>query len=105
MIRRPPRSTLFPYTTLFRSLFLCHIGEADSAHREGLRMYTQGLDSLGKESVHVGSADTAALEARFQGRIDADDKIEPKDWMPQAYRHTLIPQISQHAQSEIVVML
>ena len=42
-------------------------------------MYTQGLDSLGKESVHVGSADTAALEARFQGRVDADDKIEPKE--------------------------
>jgi len=68
-------------------------------------MYTQGLDSLGKESLHVGSADTAALEARFQARIDADDKIEPKDWMPDAYRHTLIRQISQHAHSEIVGML
>jgi len=68
-------------------------------------MYTQGLDSLGKESLHVGSADTAALETRFQARIDADDKIEPKDWMPDAYRHTLIRQISQHAHSEIVGML
>jgi len=68
-------------------------------------VYTQGLDSLGKEALHVSAADTAALEARFQARVDADDKIEPKDWMPDAYRHTLIRQISQHAHSEIVGML
>ena len=67
-------------------------------------MYTQGLDSLGKEASHVAS-DASALEARFQARVDADEKIEPKDWMPDAYRHTLIRQISQHAHSEIVGML
>ena len=37
--------------------------------------------------------------------MDADEKIEPKDWMPEAYRQTLIRQISQHAHSEIVGML
>ncbi len=68
-------------------------------------MYTQGLDSLGKESLHVASADTATLEARFQAKIDSDEKIEPKDWMPEAYRNTLLRQISQHAHSEIVGML
>ncbi len=68
-------------------------------------MYTQGLDSLGKECLHTGTADTTALEARFQSRIDADEKIEPKDWMPDAYRQTLVRQISQHAHSEIVGML
>ena len=68
-------------------------------------MYTQGLDSLGKECLHQESSDGTALEARFQGKIDADEKIEPKDWMPDAYRHTLIRQISQHAHSEIVGML
>ena len=68
-------------------------------------MYTQGLDSLGKECLHEEDVDSAALEARFQGKIDADEKIEPKDWMPDAYRHTLIRQISQHAHSEIVGML
>src|SRR5215467_6469730 len=68
-------------------------------------MYTQGLDSLGKDCVHRESADTAALESRFQARVDADEKIEPKDWMPEAYRQTLIRQISQHAHSEIVGML
>lgn len=42
---------------------------------------------------------------QFQARIDADVRIEPKDWMPDAYRKTLIRQISQHAHSEIVGML
>src|SRR5579884_896595 len=41
----------------------------------------------------------------FQERIDAGIKIEPKDWMPDEYRKTLIRQISQHAHSEIVGML
>jgi len=68
-------------------------------------MYTQALDSLGKDCLADGSADTAALEARFLERVDADEKIEPKDWMPEAYRQTLIRQISQHAHSEIVGML
>jgi ring-1,2-phenylacetyl-CoA epoxidase subunit PaaA len=68
-------------------------------------MYTQGLDQLGKEHLHTASADAGALEARFQAKIDADEKIEPKDWMPDAYRQTLVRQISQHAHSEIVGML
>ncbi len=42
---------------------------------------------------------------KFQAKIDAEIKIEPKDWMPDAYRKTLIRQISQHAHSEIVGML
>ncbi|MEY4203791.1 MAG: hypothetical protein RL013_1494 [Bacteroidota bacterium] len=46
-----------------------------------------------------------SLEERFQARIDAEQKIEPKDWMPEAYRKTLIRQISQHAHSEVVGML
>ncbi|TGE29693.1 1,2-phenylacetyl-CoA epoxidase subunit PaaA [Hymenobacter metallicola] len=45
------------------------------------------------------------LEEQFQARIDADIRIEPKDWMPDAYRKTLIRQISQHAHSELVGML
>ncbi|WBA41222.1 1,2-phenylacetyl-CoA epoxidase subunit PaaA [Hymenobacter canadensis] len=44
-------------------------------------------------------------EEQFQARIDADVRIEPKDWMPEAYRKTLIRQISQHAHSELVGML
>lgn len=45
------------------------------------------------------------LEAKFQAHVDNEGKIEPRDWMPDAYRKTLIRQISQHAHSEIVGML
>ncbi|GJM32351.1 MAG: phenylacetate-CoA oxygenase subunit PaaA [Saprospiraceae bacterium] len=48
---------------------------------------------------------THDLEQIFQERIDAEIKIEAKEWMPDAYRKTLIRQISQHAHSEIVGML
>lgn len=65
-------------------------------------MYTQGLDQAGKEK--QASADTADQLAAFQKRIDAEEKIEAKDWMPEAYRRTLIRQISQHAHSEVIGM-
>src|SRR5947208_596307 len=45
------------------------------------------------------------FEINFQEKIDKEIKIEPKDSMPDAYRKTLIRQISQHAHSEIVGML
>lgn len=45
------------------------------------------------------------FEKIFQDKIDADIRIEPKDWMPDAYRKTLVRQMSQHAHSEIVGML
>jgi len=45
------------------------------------------------------------LENRFEERIANDEKIEPKDWMPEKYRKMNIRQISQHAHSEIVGML
>lgn len=48
---------------------------------------------------------TELLEQEFQAKVDAELKIEPRDWMPEKYRHTLIRQISQHAHSEIVGML
>ena len=65
-------------------------------------MYTQGLNTV---DAHSASPKDAENEARFQSRIDTDEKIEPNDWMPAAYRRTLIRQISQHAHSEIVGML
>src|ERR1043165_4505877 len=48
---------------------------------------------------------SAELETIFQGKIDNEIRIEPKDWMPEKYRQTLVRQISQHAHSEIVGML
>jgi ring-1,2-phenylacetyl-CoA epoxidase subunit PaaA len=49
--------------------------------------------------------ETIDLEQKFQDKIDREIKIEPNDWMPEAYRKTLIRQMSQHAHSEIVGML
>lgn len=47
----------------------------------------------------------ANREFQFQQKIDEEIRIEPKDWMPEKYRQTLIRQVSQHAHSEIVGML
>jgi ring-1,2-phenylacetyl-CoA epoxidase subunit PaaA len=66
-------------------------------------MYAQMVQSTGKG---VKTRDEMTEdEARFQDRIDAGEKIEPKDWMPEGYRKTLIRQIGQHAHSEIVGQL
>ena len=46
-----------------------------------------------------------SLEEQFEARIARDEKIEPKDWMPEKYRQTHIRQMSQHAHSEVVGML
>jgi len=66
-------------------------------------MYTQALNAAPEKAERDG--EDAERAARFQARIDADEKIEPNDWMPDAYRRTLTRQISQHAHSEIVGML
>ena len=41
-------------------------------------------------------------EEKFQSKVDAEEKVEPKDWMPEKYRQNLIRQISQHAHSEVI---
>lgn len=66
-------------------------------------MYAQMVET-GLNKVRT-EQDMSAEEGAFQARIDAGIKIEPKDWMPEAYRKTLIRQISQHAHSEIVGQL
>jgi ring-1,2-phenylacetyl-CoA epoxidase subunit PaaA len=63
-------------------------------------MYSQGLNSA-----EAAGAEDGEDAARFQARVDAEQRIEPNDWMPAAYRRTLIRQISQHAHSEIVGQL
>src|SRR4029077_5053053 len=67
-------------------------------------MDTQALEVHGREPVRAGAGDATAAAAHFQARIDGDDRIEPRDWMPDAYRQTLIRQIAQHAHSEIIGM-
>ena len=51
-----------------------------------------------------GDLDIVELEASFQRRVDSERKIEPRDWMPDAYRKNLVRQISQHAHSEVIGM-
>ena len=67
-------------------------------------MYTQGLLDA-KDGPDRRQPEPEAQLQRFHERVDAEEKVEPNDWMPEAYRRTLIRQISQHAHSEIVGML
>ncbi len=62
-------------------------------------MYTQMVDVDASSAVHGDE------QRIFEGKLDRGITIEPKDWMPEAYRKTLVRQISQHAHSEIVGML
>ena len=64
-------------------------------------MYAQLVKSEGSKS----REDMTPEEIAFQDRIDRNEKIEPKEWMPEGYRKTLIRQIGQHAHSEIVGQL
>ena len=49
--------------------------------------------------------ETINFEERFQEYVDSEQKVEPKHWMPEPFRKTLIRQFSQHAHSEVVGML
>ncbi|TMJ20723.1 MAG: 1,2-phenylacetyl-CoA epoxidase subunit A [Alphaproteobacteria bacterium] len=64
-------------------------------------MYTTEMQKTAK----IVSTEDPEKLAAFEARVAADEFIEPKDWMPEAYRRTLTRQISQHAHSEIVGML
>ncbi|HYD39135.1 MAG TPA: 1,2-phenylacetyl-CoA epoxidase subunit PaaA [Allosphingosinicella sp.] len=64
-------------------------------------MYTTEL----AKTKNLASTEDPDKLAAFEARVAADEFIEPKDWMPEAYRRTLTRQISQHAHSEIVGML
>ena len=69
-------------------------------------MYTTELKGAGAQAPgNVQAIEDPAKLAAFEARVAADEFIEPKDWMPEAYRRTLTRQISQHAHSEIVGML
>jgi ring-1,2-phenylacetyl-CoA epoxidase subunit PaaA len=75
-------------------------------------VYTQALDisesTAARLPLQAVAAPTSSAEqahqTHFDAKIDTDGKIEPQDWMPAAYRKTLVRQISQHAHSEIIGM-
>ena len=64
-------------------------------------MYTQALNV--RDGQPAATEDAAQI-ARFEATVAAEEKIEPNDWMPEAYRRTLVRQISQHAHSEVIGM-
>lgn len=66
-------------------------------------MYAQEVKSTGAKPKNLN--EMSVEERAFQDRINRGEKIEPKDWMPDAYRKTLLRQIGQHAHSEIVGQL
>jgi ring-1,2-phenylacetyl-CoA epoxidase subunit PaaA len=68
-------------------------------------MYTTDPRAPDKRALAEPTEEPRELIDAFEARVAADAFIEPKDWMPSAYRRTLIRQISQHAHSEIVGML
>jgi ring-1,2-phenylacetyl-CoA epoxidase subunit PaaA len=72
-------------------------------------MYTQAMDVPNQQPEEAKRAqsttENAAYQAEFDAKLARGDSIEPKDWMPEAYRKTLVRQISQHAHSEVVGML
>ncbi len=68
-------------------------------------MYTQSLDLPSPTpAAEAPPSATSPEQARFDAVMQADGKIEAQDWMPEAYRKTLVRQISQHAHSEIIGM-
>ncbi|MGC4764635.1 1,2-phenylacetyl-CoA epoxidase subunit PaaA [Micromonospora sp. DT46] len=82
---------------------------ADDAPGGGLLGEVEAAEAALREAAARGRRGGAPgadedLEAYFAEVIDADQKIEPRDWMPEAYRKTLIRQIAQHAHSEIIGM-
>ncbi|MGY1726460.1 1,2-phenylacetyl-CoA epoxidase subunit PaaA [Geodermatophilus sp. SYSU D01062] len=54
--------------------------------------------------VDRAAVDETALQEQFEATVAADRRIEPRDWMPEGYRRTLVRQIAQHAHSEIIGM-
>lgn len=71
-------------------------------------MYTQSFtvgDSIKHQAQPIQATEDPSRLAAFDANIDSNGRIEPQDWMPDAYRKTLVRQISQHAHSEIVGML
>ena len=66
-----------------------------------------GLPEEAKDTVAGGravAASEAELQSEFDQMVAADQRLEPRDWVPDAYRKTLIRQIAQHAHSEIIGM-
>jgi ring-1,2-phenylacetyl-CoA epoxidase subunit PaaA len=67
-------------------------------------MYAAPVGEQGEPMTAQTHEGPAELEREFEETVDRDQRIEPRDWMPDAYRKTMIRQIAQHAHSEIIGM-
>jgi ring-1,2-phenylacetyl-CoA epoxidase subunit PaaA len=101
--KQPPKHFPFPAVIFTRS----KTGVNAPDHREITEIcpVKRHKQTLVMQQAMEKSATVISLEEQFQTKVDNDVRIEPKDWMPDAYRKTLIRQIGQHAHSEIVGML
>jgi ring-1,2-phenylacetyl-CoA epoxidase subunit PaaA len=80
---------------------------ADDGPGHALLDEVDAAEAALRDAAHRGLAPGTSegeLQAYFDAVVAADQKIEPRDWMPEAYRRTLIRQIAQHAHSEIIGM-
>jgi ring-1,2-phenylacetyl-CoA epoxidase subunit PaaA len=80
---------------------------ADDGPGSGLLDEVDAAEAALRDAAHRGltpGASDGEQQAYFDAVVAADQKIEPRDWMPEAYRRTLIRQIAQHAHSEIIGM-
>src|SRR5256885_14775518 len=83
MIRRPPRSTLFPYTTLFRSLHLLELARVEHtielAFQEIARLAVQHLEDLATHGVLAGHALRPGLALAVPGAdaVATVDHVQP----------------------------
>ena len=69
-----------------------------------MSMHTDASPGLQAVPAAGSGSDDSGPEAYFEQLLAEDSRIEPRDWMPEAYRKTLVRQISQHAHSEIIGM-
>jgi ring-1,2-phenylacetyl-CoA epoxidase subunit PaaA len=92
-----------------RDLGRALLDEVDGAERALHEGAERALHEGAERALHEGARRSGGLDADdlqhyFDDVVAADQKIEPRDWMPEAYRKGLIRQIGQHAHSEIIGM-
>jgi ring-1,2-phenylacetyl-CoA epoxidase subunit PaaA len=78
----------------------------ETVHEETVHEETVHEETVHEETVHeeTATASLAALQEHFEATIARGARIEPRDWMPDAYRATLVRQVAQHAHSEVIGM-
>ncbi|MFI6933669.1 1,2-phenylacetyl-CoA epoxidase subunit PaaA [Streptomyces sp. NPDC050287] len=75
-----------------------------AAHHTAQQADSQTYGAQGGVPDTARDTDTAAYQRAFDAAVAADERVEPRDWMPDSYRATLVRQIAQHAHSEIIGM-